>query len=24
VVIENGCENLSLKWAGSPEDPAVV
>jgi Xaa-Pro dipeptidase len=24
VVTENGCENLSLNWSGSPEDPAVV
>ena len=24
VVTENGCESLSLKWSGSPEDPAVV
>jgi hypothetical protein len=24
VVTENGCENLSLKWSGSPEEPAVV
>jgi Xaa-Pro dipeptidase len=24
VVTESGCESLSLKWSGSPEDPAVV
>lgn len=24
VVTENGCESLSLKWSGTPEEPAVV
>jgi Xaa-Pro dipeptidase len=24
VVTETGCENLSPRWSGSPEDPAVV
>jgi Xaa-Pro dipeptidase len=24
VVTADGCESLSLKWTGSPEDPAVV
>ena len=24
IVTENGCENLSPKWSGTPEEPAVV
>ena len=24
VATENGCENLSPRWSGTPEDPAVV
>jgi Xaa-Pro dipeptidase len=24
VVTESGCENLGLRWSGTPEEPAVV
>jgi Xaa-Pro dipeptidase len=24
VVTENGCESLSPKWSGTPEEPAVA